>query len=354
MGFLVIFIQKAIGQGIGILYGALGEIMTEKSGNLNLGIPGMMYMGGIAGLIGAFLYENSVETPNGFVGLLISFFCAFACAALGGLVYSVLTITLRANQNVTGLALTTFGVGFGNFFGGSLAGVLEKLDYLKELGVDTLYFCPVFEGAENHRYGTGDYEKIDPMLGTEADFRALRSIIVREKERLALRHAEFAFCGLHDRLSAPVQPHARPDAQEHALWQEAGSERRIVQHKLRTELRGKPFARFVRQLRRVTNLFSRKAAALRVCQLCRRCTFDAAAALAQNREDGGIRIPPQREPEREARVPRKSRAGHCRVLPQARFVIHVKRRPDAFCRLPERPRRQEHLAAHRLSRRLFS
>ena len=86
MGFLVIFIQKAIGQGIGILYGALGEIMTEKSGNLNLGIPGMMYMGGIAGLIGAFLYENSVETPNGFVGLLISFFCAFACAALGGLV----------------------------------------------------------------------------------------------------------------------------------------------------------------------------------------------------------------------------------------------------------------------------
>ena len=95
MGFLVIFIQKAIGQGIGILYGALGEIMTEKSGNLNLGIPGMMYMGGIAGLIGAFLYENGTANPNGLVGLLISFVCAFVCAALGGLVYSVLTITLR-------------------------------------------------------------------------------------------------------------------------------------------------------------------------------------------------------------------------------------------------------------------
>ena len=121
MGFLVIFIQKAIGQGIGILYGALGEIMTEKSGNLNLGIPGMMYMGGIAGLIGAFLYENGTANPSGLAGLLISFVCAFVCAALGGLVYSVLTITLRANQNVTGLALTTFGVGFGNFFGGSLA-----------------------------------------------------------------------------------------------------------------------------------------------------------------------------------------------------------------------------------------
>ena len=65
MGLLIIFMQKAIGQGIGILYGALGEILTEKSGNLNLGIPGMMYMGGIAGLIGAFLYENSSAAPNG-------------------------------------------------------------------------------------------------------------------------------------------------------------------------------------------------------------------------------------------------------------------------------------------------
>lgn len=121
MGFLVIFIQKAIGQGIGILYGALGEILTEKSGNLNLGIPGMMYMGGIAGLIGAFLYENSTKDPNGLTGVVISFLCAFLCAAFGGLIYSILTITLRANQNVTGLALTTFGVGFGNFFGGSLS-----------------------------------------------------------------------------------------------------------------------------------------------------------------------------------------------------------------------------------------
>lgn len=121
MGLIVIFIQKAIAQGIGILYGALGEIVTEKSGNLNLGVPGIMYMGDIAGLMGAFFYENAVENPSGLVGLLISFVCAFACAVVGGLIYSVLTITLRANQNVTGLALTTFGVGFGNFFGGSLS-----------------------------------------------------------------------------------------------------------------------------------------------------------------------------------------------------------------------------------------
>ncbi|MBT9776702.1 ABC transporter permease [Clostridium sp. MCC353] len=121
MGIIAIFLQKAIAQGITILYGALGEIVTEKSGNLNLGVPGIMYMGGIAGLTSAFLYENSVETPNGVIGLLLSFACAFLCSVLGGLIYSVLTITLRANQNVTGLALTTFGVGFGNFFGGSLS-----------------------------------------------------------------------------------------------------------------------------------------------------------------------------------------------------------------------------------------
>ncbi|RHF92891.1 ABC transporter permease [Roseburia rectibacter] len=121
MNLLMTFIQKAIGQGVAILFGATGEIVTEKSGNLNLGIPGIMYMGGIAGLMGAFFYENGNENPNGFIGLLIAFFATLIVAALGGLIYSFLTITLRANQNVVGLALTTFGVGFGNFFGGSIS-----------------------------------------------------------------------------------------------------------------------------------------------------------------------------------------------------------------------------------------
>ena len=60
-----------------------------------------------------------------------------------------------------------------DFFGGSLAGITEKLDDLKALGVTTLYFCPIFESASNHRYNTADYRKIDPMLGTEEDFRVL-------------------------------------------------------------------------------------------------------------------------------------------------------------------------------------
>ena len=121
MSVLIIFVQKAIAQGMCMLFGATGEILTEKSGNLNLGIPGLMYMGGIAGLMGAFFYEKSTPNPIGFVGVLVSFVSAFLCAGFGALIYSVLTITLRANQNVTGLALTTFGVGFGNFFGGSIS-----------------------------------------------------------------------------------------------------------------------------------------------------------------------------------------------------------------------------------------
>ena len=111
---------SAIVFGTVILYGALGEILTEKSGNLNLGVPGVMYLGGIAGLASAFAYELSTPNPIPAVCLLISFVCAFLAAALGGLIYSFLTITLRANQNVTGLTLTIFGGGVANFFGGSL------------------------------------------------------------------------------------------------------------------------------------------------------------------------------------------------------------------------------------------
>ena len=60
-----------------------------------------------------------------------------------------------------------------DFFGGSLEGIRSKLDYLEDLGVTTLYFCPIFESASNHRYNTADYLKIDPFLGTEEDFRRL-------------------------------------------------------------------------------------------------------------------------------------------------------------------------------------
>lgn len=114
------FIPRAVVQGIPLLYGSTGEIITEKSGHLNLGIPGIMYVGAIGGVIGAFFYEQSTANINPFLAVLIPFLCSVFASLLMGLIYSFLTVTLRANQNVTGLALTTFGVGIGNFFGGSL------------------------------------------------------------------------------------------------------------------------------------------------------------------------------------------------------------------------------------------
>ena len=117
MDTLIAWILRAIPFGTIIMYGALGEIITEKSGNLNLGVPGIMYLGGFAGFASAYLYENSVAEPNMVFCVVLALFCAFAAAMLGGLIYSFLTISLRANQNVTGLALTTFGMGVANFFG---------------------------------------------------------------------------------------------------------------------------------------------------------------------------------------------------------------------------------------------
>ena len=116
---LVAFFPRAVMQSIPLLFGSTGETLTEKSGNLNLGIPGIMYVGGICGVIGAFFYEQA-GVSNGFLAVLIPLVCCLVGSLLMGLLYCFLTVTLRANQNVTGLAMTTFGVGFGNFFGGSL------------------------------------------------------------------------------------------------------------------------------------------------------------------------------------------------------------------------------------------
>ena len=114
------FIPRAVMQGVPLMLGATGETITEKAGNLNLGTAGVMYVGGICGVIGAFFYENSGNEMTPFLTIAIPLICCMLGSLLMGLIYAFLTITLRANQNVTGLALTTFGVGFGNFFGGSL------------------------------------------------------------------------------------------------------------------------------------------------------------------------------------------------------------------------------------------
>ncbi len=124
MNMFIAFIASSIPLGVPLLYGSTGEIVTEKSGHLNLGIPGIMYVGAIGGVIGAFFYEmycaaaGTALVPA--LAILIPLLCAIVGSVLMGLIYSFMTVTLRANQNVTGLALTTFGIGIGNFFGSSL------------------------------------------------------------------------------------------------------------------------------------------------------------------------------------------------------------------------------------------
>ena len=133
------FINAAIIQGIPLLFGATGEIITEKSGNLNLGIPGIMYMGGISGIIGGYLYEHSTDNPAAWLCILIPLLSSLIGSMLIALIYSFLTITLRVNQNVTGLALTTFGIGVGNFFGGSLLSFFGETGSISLLATGNCY-----------------------------------------------------------------------------------------------------------------------------------------------------------------------------------------------------------------------
>ena len=132
-------LTSSIIQGIPLLFGATGEIITEKSGNLNLGIPGIMYVGGISGIIGGYLYEHFSPNPSTFLCIVIPLVFCLLGSALMALIYSFLTITLRANQNVTGLALTTFGTGVGNFFGGSLLGFFGESGSISLLKTGAAY-----------------------------------------------------------------------------------------------------------------------------------------------------------------------------------------------------------------------
>ena len=70
-----------------------------------------------------------------------------------------------------------------HYFGGDLKGIISRLDYLKSLSVTAIYLNPIFEAHENHRYNTADYTRIDPLLGTDDDFR----LLCREAEKRGMR-----------------------------------------------------------------------------------------------------------------------------------------------------------------------
>ncbi len=115
---MIPFLVSALSIATVLLYGCVGEIITEKAGHLNLGIPGIMCMGTAGGCLGVSLYMGGLSSPSEaswILLVLVAFvFSTVFAAALGG-VYALLTVTLRCNQNITGLAITIFGNGATNF-----------------------------------------------------------------------------------------------------------------------------------------------------------------------------------------------------------------------------------------------
>ncbi len=133
MNMFLDYLLTAIPLGMTFLYGCTGEILTEKAGHLNLGIPGIMCMGGACGCLALKIMSDGNLPPMLIV--LIAILAAFLGGVLMGLIYSFLTVTLKANQNVTGLAMTTFGVGTTKFIMSGMATQAMKylyaLDYFR-------------------------------------------------------------------------------------------------------------------------------------------------------------------------------------------------------------------------------
>ncbi len=107
IGFVVIILGAGIAAGTPILYGALGEIFAERSGILNLGVEGMMLVGALAGIVA------SLGTGSAWIGVL----AAMVAGGLLSVIHAFISITLRGDQVVSGLALTIFGTGLSAFLG---------------------------------------------------------------------------------------------------------------------------------------------------------------------------------------------------------------------------------------------
>jgi simple sugar transport system permease protein len=109
-----VFLAAAIVAGTPLLFATVGELITEKSGSINLGVEGMMLMGACIGFVVGLATGNPVLALGG----------AALAGAGGALIFAILTVTLRANQVVTGLTLTIFGTGFTRFVGQDMVGAV--------------------------------------------------------------------------------------------------------------------------------------------------------------------------------------------------------------------------------------
>ena len=112
---MIIWIQKAVSFAAFIMLAALGELLSERSGSLNLGTPGTLCVGASVGFISAFNYCNAVEEPNVLVLLLLTLVTSFLAGAIMGAIFAFFTVSFRINQNVVGLVMTILGTGLAEF-----------------------------------------------------------------------------------------------------------------------------------------------------------------------------------------------------------------------------------------------
>lgn len=132
---MISFLHATIVAGTPLLLATLGEILTEKVGNLNLGVEGMMLMGAVMGFIVGY------KTGNPYMALL----AAMIAGGLGGFIYGFLTVGLRANQVVTGLTLTIFGTGLSSLLGQKVVGQVVPnaiKDFFEPLSIPVLSKIP--------------------------------------------------------------------------------------------------------------------------------------------------------------------------------------------------------------------
>ncbi|MBO6285699.1 MAG: ABC transporter permease [Bacilli bacterium] len=123
MNYVVSFLSMAIKFATVFLFGATGEIINQKSGHLNMGTPGIMYLGAFGGILGERIYLDAIGPSgalNPFMIVFMPILFAVIFGAIGGAIFSFFTVTLHCNQNVTGLTLTTLGVGIACFFIGTM------------------------------------------------------------------------------------------------------------------------------------------------------------------------------------------------------------------------------------------
>jgi len=144
-----IFLAAAVVAGTPLLFATVGELITEKSGSLNLGVEGMMLMGACIGFV------VGLSTGNPLLALL----GAAAAGAGGALIFALITVTLRANQVVTGLTLTIFGAGFSRFVGQDMVGAVIPAELRTSFAKinlpflsDIPFFGPVFFKQDSFVY----------------------------------------------------------------------------------------------------------------------------------------------------------------------------------------------------------